>query len=131
MAKQSHECVVMTTFTIEPENNITAFASVKEARASHIEQAEYFSSQDDLGKLAVSWPAARLIEIWNSLAGVTPVKKFTSRNVAVSRIWKVIQSLQPAEPAKPASPVKRAGKAANETPRAAHRGTRAQNAPTA
>src|SRR5258708_5651845 len=49
--------VVMTTFTIEPENNITAFASVKEARASHIEQAEYFSSQADLGKLAVSWPA--------------------------------------------------------------------------
>ena len=69
----------MTTFTIEPENNITAFASVKEAKASHIEQAEYFSSQEDLGKLAVSWPAARLIEIWNSLAGVTPVKKFTSR----------------------------------------------------
>ena len=63
--------VVMTTFTIEPENNITAFASVKEVRASHIEQAEYFSSQEDLGKLAVSWPAARLIEIWNSLAGNT------------------------------------------------------------
>src|SRR5260370_35573026 len=67
--------VVMTTFTIEPENNITAFASVKEVRASHIEQAEYFSSQEDLGKLAVSWPAARLIEIWNSLTGATPATK--------------------------------------------------------
>src|SRR5260370_17644878 len=108
--------VAMTTFTIEPENNITAFASIKEARASLIEDAEYFSSQEDLGKLAVSWPAARSIEIWNSLAGVTPVKKFTSRSTAVSRIWKVIQSLRSLEPARPATAATRTGKPANETP---------------
>src|SRR5260370_38717002 len=95
--------VAMTTFTIDPENNITAFASVKEAKASLIEDAEYFSSQKDLGKLAVSWHAARLIEIWNGLAGVTPVKKFTSRNVAVSPIGKAVQILRSHKPTKTGS----------------------------
>jgi hypothetical protein len=36
-----------------------------------------------------------LVEIWNSLPGVVPVQKFTSRLVAVQRIWKAIQSLKP------------------------------------
>ena len=42
------------------------------------------------------WPAARLLEIWNSLPGVTPVERFTSRSIAATRIWKAIQHLQPA-----------------------------------
>src|SRR5260370_23774096 len=121
----------MTTFSIDTENNITAFASVKEARDSHIEQAEYFNSQEELSKLAVSWPAARLIEIWNSLAGVTPVKKFTSRGTAVSRIWKAMQSLRSAEPAKPADSAQRAGKAGTKAPRAARKATSSKSAPTA
>ena len=37
----------------------------------------------------------RLIEIWNSLPGVEPVKRFTSRPVALTRIWKAIQRLKP------------------------------------
>jgi hypothetical protein len=35
----------------------------------------------------------RLVEIWNSLPGVKPLTKFTSRKVATERIWKAIQSL--------------------------------------
>jgi hypothetical protein len=35
----------------------------------------------------------RLTDIWNSLPGVKPVKKLTTRNVAVGRIWKAIQGL--------------------------------------
>jgi hypothetical protein len=38
--------------------------------------------------------------IWNSLAGVIPVRKFTDRNKATARIWKAVQSLFPA----PAAP---------------------------
>ena len=34
----------------------------------------------------------RLVEIWNSLPGVKPVERFTSRQVATTRIWKVIQN---------------------------------------
>ena len=35
----------------------------------------------------------RLIEIWNSLPGVIPVKKFANRKIATERIWKAIQGL--------------------------------------
>jgi hypothetical protein len=46
-----------------------------------------------LAKLAADWPAARLVEIWNSLPGETQVRKFKDRATAASRIWKAIQSL--------------------------------------
>ncbi len=38
-----------------------------------------------------------LHEIWNSLPGVSPVRKFTSCQVAIERIWKAIQKLAPKE----------------------------------
>jgi hypothetical protein len=89
----------MSTFTIDPNNNITAFASLDEARAAEINHAEYFGSSQELAKLAASWPASRPVEVWNSFAGVAPfdglkpVKKFTNRKVAVARIWKAVQTL--------------------------------------
>lgn len=85
----------MKIFTIEAEtNNITAFATAKEAEA--IANVERFRNQAGLAKLAANWPAARLVEIWNSLPGAERVKKFKDRNTAVERIWKAIQSLTPA-----------------------------------
>jgi hypothetical protein len=39
------------------------------------------------------WPAERLVAIWNSLPGVTPVKKFKDRTTAGTRIWKNIVSV--------------------------------------
>ena len=86
----------MQTFTIDSENNITVFASYKEAKVSDATGAVIFTTEDELAKLATDWPIARLVEIWNSLTGVTPVKKFTDRKTAIARIWKAIQSLQPA-----------------------------------
>jgi hypothetical protein len=88
----------MKMFTIEKEtNNITVHATAKEAEA--VPDSERFSNQAGLAKLAAHWPAARLVEIWNSLPGATPVHKFTDRNKAVGRIWKALQSLgQPASP---------------------------------
>jgi hypothetical protein len=76
------------TFTIDTENNITAFASKQEAG-----DGESFSTQDELAGLAADWPATRLVEVWNSVPGLTPVKRFTNRKSAVARIWKAIQSL--------------------------------------
>src|SRR5687767_14469977 len=87
----------MTTFTIDPENNITAFGSLQEAQAADIAGAEYFGSQKELAQLAASWPSNRLIEIWNSLPGVTAVKKFKDRQTALARIWKAAQALTPPE----------------------------------
>ena len=82
----------MKIFTIEEgTNNITVHATLKTAEA--VANAERFRNEAGLAKLAADWPVTRLVEIWNSLPGVSPVKKFTSRNIAVSRIWKALQSL--------------------------------------
>jgi len=62
-------------------------------QAEALANTERFRSEAGLAKLAANWPAARLVDIWNSLPGSTPVKKFTDRKTAVNRIWKAIQSL--------------------------------------
>jgi hypothetical protein len=88
----------MKNFTIEAEtNNIAVHMSVKEADA--VPNSERFTSEAALAKLAANWPAARLVEIWNSLPGETQVRKFKDRATAVSRIWKAIQSLGQTAPA--------------------------------
>ena len=82
----------MKHFTIENEtNNIMIHGSAKEADV--VPNTERFSNEAALAKLAANWPAARLVEIWNSLPGETPVRKFKDRATAVSRIWKAIQNL--------------------------------------
>jgi hypothetical protein len=85
----------MTLFTIDSENNITIFASLKEIEES-AEGTETFTNQEEFAALADKWAGGRLVEVWNSLPGVQPVERFTSRRVAVGRIWKVIQQLKPA-----------------------------------
>jgi hypothetical protein len=88
----------MKNFTIENEtNNITIHGSAKEAEA--VPNSERFCNEAALAKLAANWPAARLVEIYNSLPGETPVKKFKDRATAVSRIWKAIQRLGETAPA--------------------------------
>jgi hypothetical protein len=82
----------MKIFTIENDtNNITAHATVQEAEA--VANAERFRNEAALAKLATDWPASRLVEIWNSLPGVTPLKKFKDRQTAVARIWKALETL--------------------------------------
>jgi hypothetical protein len=46
----------MNTFTIDPNHNITAFASQEHARAAKIHHAEYFGSAQELAKLPVPGP---------------------------------------------------------------------------
>jgi len=82
----------MKVFMIENEtDNITVYSLAKDAEA--VKGAERFRNEAGLAKLAANWPVSRLVDIWNSLPGVTPVKKFKDRATAVSRIWKAIQSL--------------------------------------
>ena len=103
----------MTIFTIDTDNNITAFASAAEAKSNP--EAERFRSAKDLAKLAANWPGSRLIEMWNGLPGVTPVRKFTSRQIAVSRIWTAIQDLAPEDAAHTAPVATKRGRAAKDT----------------
>jgi hypothetical protein len=49
----------MPTFTIDSDNNITAYASLKDAQAAGLAGAEYFSSAEELTQLAAWWPIAR------------------------------------------------------------------------
>jgi len=84
-------------YTINAENTITVHATQKQAQT--VEGAEHFRNEASLAKLAGNWPTARLVEIWNTLPGVSPVKKFKDRPTGVSRIWKAIQELDLAAPA--------------------------------
>ena len=82
------------TFAIDVDNNITVLAS-SEKIDDRKEGTETFSSPNELAALTGKWPGSRLVEIWNSLPGMEPVERFTSRQVAATRIWKAIQNLQP------------------------------------
>src|SRR5207248_10229324 len=59
---------IMTTFTIDSDNNITAHATAEEATA--VSGAEQFTTTAELAGLAANWPANRLVDVWNSLPGV-------------------------------------------------------------
>ena len=82
----------MRTFTIDTDDNITMFDSPEEL-GDLKEGTQSFANQEEWARLAAGWPGSRLVEIWNGLAGVQPVQKFTSRKTAVTRIWKAIQGL--------------------------------------
>jgi Protein of unknown function (DUF3489) len=105
----------MSTFTIDAENTITAYASAEEARQGDAAGLVHFDSQATLAKVSADWPLSRFVEIWNGIPGQTPVKKFQDRKKAVARVWAGIQPLagkeQPSESAapKPESP-RKAGK---------------------
>ena len=93
-------------FTIDVENNISVFGTQEEAAASTTNPFELFTSPKELTQLAGTWPAERLVAIWNSLPGVKPVKGFKTAKAGASKIWDAIQGLgkaaEPApEPAKP------------------------------
>src|ERR1700688_2474409 len=101
----------MSTFTINADNNITAFPSAAEAAQAGDSTATNFDSQAALAKVSADWPLNRFVEIWNTIPGKTPVTKFADRQKAVARIWTAIHPLageaQPIEPeAKPKKPAK-------------------------
>lgn len=82
----------MITFTIDTDNNITAFTTADEASRA-AEGATRFASLDELATVSAEWPMSRFVEIWSGMPGQTPVAKFQDRKRAVSRIWKAIQPL--------------------------------------
>jgi len=121
----------MTTFTIDSDNNITALTGPP-ARA---DPWPSFSNAKELGELTAAWPTSRLIETWNSFAGVAPfddlkpVKKFTSRKAAVVRIWQAVTRLSPGG-APQAAPVARTKGKARKPPAKAGRRARARKVAT-
>ncbi len=131
----------MTTFTINNENEMVAFASPEEAATATTTPFDTFATQQELAELAAAWPGERFVAIWNSLAGVVPVKKFKNSKTAISRIWARIQGLgeaakPAAEPEKPKATRKAKGRAqaAKGAPakgKTTKKATSAKNAPKA
>ncbi|MEK6325883.1 MAG: hypothetical protein AABN33_29960, partial [Acidobacteriota bacterium] len=83
----------MSTFTIDDDNNITAYASAEEVSQSDAAGLIRFDSQATLAKASTDWPMSRFVEIWNGIPGQSPVKKFQDRKKAVARVWAAIQPL--------------------------------------
>ena len=89
----------MPTYSIDAENNLAVHpdkdAAIKEAGAA----GAAFATKAQLSDATASWPASRMVEVWNSFAGAPPfaelkeVKKFTDRKTAVARIWNAAQRL--------------------------------------
>ena len=86
----------MKLFSIDADNTITTFAAAEQLP----EGQERFTSEEELFDASTTWPADRLVAVWNSFAGAAgfgaglkPVKKFTDRTVACKRIWNAIQKL--------------------------------------
>ena len=75
----------MSTFTIDSDNSVMALAGPP----AGADQSQSFSTAKELAKLTAEWPVSRLVDTWNSFAGVSPfdemkpVKKFTSRKVGI------------------------------------------------
>jgi integrase/recombinase XerD len=82
--KRPKEKTIMATFTIDSDNNITAHSKLP----SGTDESQSFSNPKELAKLTADWPATRLVDTWNSFAGVVPfddlkpVRKFTDRKAA-------------------------------------------------
>lgn len=122
----------MTIFTIDAQNNITAFATPEEAAAASTTPFDSFSSQPELAELATNWAGDRLVEIWNGLPGATAVTKFKDRKTAITRIWKAIEHLgEPAqsEPAQKAKSSALAATGASSKAKASKKASRVKKAP--
>src|SRR5260370_19731271 len=97
--------VAMTTFTIDTENNITAFDSFEEANT--IDHAgQIFTSPEEFQTITASWPYARLVETYNSLPGIVTIKKFATRRIAAVRIWEALNAMNGRKKAQAAKPGK-------------------------
>jgi hypothetical protein len=127
-------------FTIDTDNNISAFATAEEAAATTTTAVETFGSQKELAGLAETWPTERVVAIWNTLPGVKDVKGFKNAKAGAGRIWERIQKLgdsakaQEEPQAKAAKKAKGSAKTAKEAPakgKSGKKATRAKKAPHA
>jgi Protein of unknown function (DUF3489) len=120
--RAAQRTTTMTTFTIDADNHITLHHTPEEAAATSANPFDTFTSQQEFAELAKSWPATRLVAIWNSLPGVQPIQKFKDHQVAATRIWKRLEGLAASAPPQPAQPAK---------PKSAHHAKGGAQAPTA
>ena len=83
-------------YAIDRDNDVTVHDSAPAAQDGTI----LFATEKQFAKASAEWPISRLVELWNSFAGVAgpfgdlkPVTKFMDRQTGIKRIWKAIQLL--------------------------------------
>ena len=80
-------------FRIDTDGGISAYPAKTEAQAAvAADGGEIFASERELAEVAKTAPMQTLVDTWNSLTGVTPVKKFKDRATAAKRIWEVVDT---------------------------------------
>ena len=76
--------------------HLTTNGSLTELPTDKIDRANaaptVITSREEWETIAGAWPLKRLAEIWNALPGVTPIEKFTSRQIALERIWRAVEA---------------------------------------
>lgn len=50
-----------------------------------------FAGEQELARILDKWPMQRLVETWNRLPGVRPLRRFEDRKTAIARIWRAVQ----------------------------------------
>lgn len=45
----------------------------------------------------LTWPSQRLVDVWNTLAANTPVRKFENRTKGAQRVWRALEQLSPVD----------------------------------
>ena len=113
----------MPVFTIDSEYAVTAQTDGVDIQPETFRATA--ATEKQLAAATKEWPAADLVALWNSFAGVVPfadlkpVKKFKDRKTAVSRIWHAIQKLAEDLPAQEPQTADTATAAAGVAPKAA------------
>src|SRR3954453_15970527 len=77
--------------------HLTRDGVMTEVPADSLDRANAIASRDEWETIAGRWPLKRLVAIWNTLPDVRPVEKFTSKQIALERIWRAIESPEKAE----------------------------------
>jgi len=75
-----------TQFILTDDKTIVGITDVEETPPG-----SRFASETELRRLLREWPIRMLIELWNGLPGVRAVTKFENRDIAIARLWRVLQ----------------------------------------
>jgi hypothetical protein len=97
------ELSVKIHFRIDTDGGISAYPAKSDAQAAvTIDGGSIFATRAELADLGKTLPMQTLVDAWNSLTGVTPVKRFKDRASATNRIWEVVNAtLAPKPKAQP------------------------------
>lgn len=87
------EQIVKLYFRIDTDGGISAYPNKNEAQAAVASDGGHiFTTEAQFAEIGKTLPMQTLVDAWNSMTGVTPVKKFKDRANATKRLWEVIDT---------------------------------------